>query len=145
MGNIFLVSQISTNFCQNKRMDSKQSMNGLNLLSNAKTKNIPQYLADKAGIEESIGSDTIQKGSRARKKYGSGFWGISIKTKERSKTVRERNMPFGIVIALKEMNGVNRIEDFMQLCMVRGWIVNRVEAKNSFDIYVRIDEDFELE
>ena len=90
-------------------------------------------------------SDTIQKGSRARKKYGNGFWGISIKTKERLKTVRERNMPFGIVITLKEMNGVNRIEDFMQLCMVRGWIVNRVEAKNRFDIYDRIDEDVELE
>lgn len=54
-------------------------------------------------------------------------------------------MPFGIVITLKEMNGVNRIEDFMQLCMVRGWIVNRVEAKNRFDIYDRIDEDVELE
>lgn len=90
-------------------------------------------------------SDTIQKRSRARKKYGNGFWGISIKTKERLKTVRERNMPFGIVITLKEMNGVNRIDDFMQLCMVRGWIVNRVEIKDRIDIYKRIDEDVNLE
>lgn len=90
-------------------------------------------------------SDTVSPRARARKKYGNGFWGISIKTKERLKTVRERNMPFGIVITLKEMNGINRIDDFMQSCMVRGWIVNRVEVNNRMDIYKRIDEDIKLE
>ncbi len=56
MGNISLISQIDANLCPNKCMDSKQNINGLNLLSNAKNKNISQYIADKAGIEESIGN-----------------------------------------------------------------------------------------
>lgn len=90
-------------------------------------------------------SDVIKKGSKARKKYGSGFWGISIKTKERLQIYRDSSTPFGIVITLKEMNGVNRIDDFMKLCMVRGWIVNRVDVKNRVEVYNRAEEDIELE
>ncbi len=56
MGNISLISQIDTNLCPNKCMDSKQNMNVLNMLSNAKNENISQYMTDKVGIEESIGN-----------------------------------------------------------------------------------------
>jgi len=86
-------------------------------------------------------SDTINRSARPRKKYGGGLWGLSIKTKERLTTNRDRSTPFGVVITLKEMNGVNRIDDFIKLCMVRGWMVNRVDVDNRVDIYSKAEEN----
>ena len=34
---------------------------------------------------------------------------------------------FGVVVTLKEINGINRIEDFIKACILRGWIVNRID------------------
>lgn len=48
-------------------------------------------------------------------------------------------------MTLKEMNGVNRIEDFKRLCMARGWLVNELNVQNQLDIYVRAEEEIELE
>lgn len=90
-------------------------------------------------------SDEIKKGSKPRKKYGSGNWGLSIKTKERLQTTRERSTPFGVVVTLKEMNGVNRIDDFIKLCMVRGLIVNRIDIENRVDVYNKAEEDIIFE
>ena len=50
-----------------------------------------------------------------------------------------------MVVTLKEMNGVNRIEDFKRLCMARGWLVNELNVQNQLDIYVRAEEEIELE
>ena len=90
-------------------------------------------------------SDVIKKGSKPRKKYQNGLWGLSVKTKERLKTTRDRITPFGIVITLKEMNGVNRIDDFIKLCMVRGWIVNRIDINNRVDVYSKAEENIQFE
>lgn len=90
-------------------------------------------------------SDVIKDRSRPRKVYGLGMWGLSIKTKERSSTKNGKGMPFGVVITLKEMNGANRIDDFIKLCMMRGWIVNRVDVENQVEVYNKADQDVELE
>ena len=44
-------------------------------------------------------------------------------------------------IALKEMFGNNRIDDFIKLCMVRGWIVNSIDIENQIDIYNKSEEE----
>ena len=54
-------------------------------------------------------------------------------------------MQFGIVITLKEMNGVNRIDDFIKLCMVRGWIVNRIDVNAMVDVYAKAEENINFE
>ena len=90
-------------------------------------------------------SDEIKKGSKPRKKYGSGNWGLSIKTKERLQSTRDRSTPFGVVVTLKEMNGVNRIDDFIKLCMVRGLIVNRIDIENRVDVYNKAEEEIKFE
>ena len=90
-------------------------------------------------------NDTIKSKPRARKKMGAGFWGLSIKTKERLKSTHDKGTPFGVVITLKEMNGVNRIDDFMKLCMVRGWIVNKIEVNNMVNVYNRAEEEVKFE
>ena len=71
--------------------------------------------------------------------------GLSIKTKERLKGKRSKSLQFGVVVTLKEMKGVNRIDDFIKLCMMRGWIVNRLSVENRIDIFVRGEEEITFE
>ncbi len=86
-------------------------------------------------------SDIIKEKSRPREKFGAGLWGLSIKSKERFGARKDRGMPFGVVITLKEMNGANRIDDFIKLCAFHGWIVNSIDQYNRFDIYQKAEED----
>ncbi len=90
-------------------------------------------------------SDIIKSGSKPRKVYGLGMWGISIKTKERLRSQNGRGLQFGVVITLKEMHGENRIDDFIKLCMMRGWIVNQIDVDNRLDVYNKAEEDLTLE
>lgn len=89
--------------------------------------------------------EKISARGRARKAYERGLWGIGIRTKERLTNRTKDRLPFGVVITLKEMNGVNRIDEFMKLCMARGWLVNSLEVHNQMDIYVKAEEDLDLE
>ena len=66
---------------------------------------------------------------------------MSIKTKERLTNRKKDRLPFGVVVTLKEMNGVNRIDDFIKLCMARGWLVNQLDVHNQLDIYAKSEED----
>lgn len=90
-------------------------------------------------------SDVVKTRAVPRKAYDAGLWGLSIKTKERMKARGKKDLPFGIVITLKEMNGVNRIEDFKKLCMARGWLVTQLDVQNQFDIYQRAEEHIDFE
>ena len=54
-------------------------------------------------------------------------------------------MNIGVVITLKEMNGINRIDDFIKLCMVRGWIVNRIDVNTRVDIYAKSEENIDFD
>ena len=85
--------------------------------------------------------EEIKPNGRPRKSYESGLWGLSIKTKERLINRKKDKLPFGVVVTFKEMNGLNRIDDFIKLCMARGWLVNRLEVQNQLDIYAKAEED----
>lgn len=89
--------------------------------------------------------ESVKSNARSRKVYGAGMWGLSIKTKERAQVKAGRGLQFGVVITLKEMNGVNRIDEFVKLCMMRGWIVNELIIENQIDIYVKAEEEIEFE
>lgn len=90
-------------------------------------------------------SEELKDNARARKAYPGGVWGLSIKTKERLMPKAGRGRHFGVVVTLKEMNGVNRIDDFIKLCMVRGWLVNEIDVQNQIDIYNKAEEEIEFE
>lgn len=90
-------------------------------------------------------SDVIKGRAVPRKAYDSGLWGLSIKTKERMQPRSKKSLPFGVVVTLKEMNGVNRIEDFKKLCMARGWLVAQLDVQNQLDIFQRAEEEIEFE
>ena len=83
-------------------------------------------------------------GTRAKKCYDKGIWGVSLKTKERLDEKYGVGIKFGIVITLKEINGVNRIDDFIKNCSLRGWLVNKIEIENRIDIYNIAEEEIEF-
>lgn len=91
-------------------------------------------------IKENI---KTEKGNKRRPKQieENDLWGISIRTKERLNASDGNGLRFGLVITLKEINGVNRIQDFIQQCQFRGWIVNQIDVENRIDIYNKATEE----
>ena len=90
-------------------------------------------------------SEALKDNARPRKVYGSGMWGISIKTKERLLPRAGRGLQFGLVITLKEMNGINRIDEFIKLCLLKGWLVTSIDIQNQIDVYSKAEEEIEFE
>ena len=90
-------------------------------------------------------SEQINPNARQRKVYESGMWGLSIKTKERTDPNAGKGLQFGVIVTLYEMNGVNRINEFIKLCMMRNWLVNTVDIQNQMDVYNIAEEEIELE
>ena len=89
-------------------------------------------------------SEEIKEKRVPRKAYDSGLWGLKINTKERLQK-RKDSLPFGVVVTLKEMNGVNRIDDFVKMCLARGWLVQRLDIENQLDLYAKAEEEIEFE
>jgi hypothetical protein len=89
--------------------------------------------------------EVLNPRARPRKMLDSEFWGISIKSKSRESNGRRDPLPFGIVITLKEMKGVNRFEDFISLCQVRGWLVERLDVRTRLNIYAKAEEEVHFE
>lgn len=119
---------------------NKQSEEGLNTIYEADARKLYRKWDNVKHI-----SEELKENSKARKAYQSGMWGLSIKTKERLMPKAGRGLQFGVVVTLKEMNGVNRIDDFIKLCMVRGWLVNRIDVTNQLDVYNIAEEEIEFE
>jgi hypothetical protein len=82
---------------------------------------------------------------RAKISYENKMWGVSIKTKERLNARDGDGIRFGLVVTLKEINGVNRIDDFIRQCSLRGWLVNRVSIETQVDIYNKAEEEITFE
>lgn len=89
-------------------------------------------------------SEKIKEKRVPRKAYDSGLWGLKINTKECLQK-RKDSLPFGVVVTLKEMNGVNRIDDFVKMCLARGWLVQRLDIENQLDLYTKAEEEIEFE
>lgn len=81
----------------------------------------------------------------ARKAYGNGMWGVSIKTKERLKKRNGDKIKFGLVVTLKEIDGINRINDFIRQCELRGWLVNQIDVDSTIEIYNKANENLVLD
>lgn len=90
-------------------------------------------------------TELINPRTQPKKVYDNPLWGMSIKTKERLKKRDGEGIRFGVVVTLKEINGVNRIEDFIQQCSLKGWLVNRIDIQNRIDIYNTVNEDIEFD
>lgn len=89
-------------------------------------------------------NESLNPRAKPRKAYESGMWGLSIKTKERLKPKAGVGLQFGVIVTLKEMNGVNRIDEFIKMCSLKGWFVNKIDISNKVDIYLKAEEEIEL-
>lgn len=76
--------------------------------------------------------------------YDNKNWGMEIKTNNRLDPKDELGIRFGVVVTLREMNGVNRIDDFIKNCTLNGWLVNVVDIRSRIDIYKKVNEDIEF-
>ena len=78
----------------------------------------------------------------ARKAYEDkgGRWGVSVKTKERLEKRDGYGIKFGLVVTLKEVNGVNRIHDFKQKALAAGWRVEEISVQAKVDIYNQLQQ-----
>ena len=74
-----------------------------------------------------------------------GLWGISLKTKNRLNPADGKGLKFSIVVTLKELNGVNRIDDFIRNCLLNEWFVNRIDIEARIDIHNIAEEDIHFD
>lgn len=77
----------------------------------------------------------ILKNNRALKSYGERLWGISVISKERLSSQLKKELNFGVVITLKEINNINRIDDFIKACILRGFIVSELNIESYIEGY----------
>lgn len=90
-------------------------------------------------------SRIVKNSNKPVKSYDDRLWGLSVTSKERLSTQMRSPLNFGVVVTLKEVNGINRIEDFIKACILRGWIVNRIDIQNQLDIYASAQEEIHFE
>lgn len=55
--------------------------------------------------------------------YNNKNWGMEVKTNNRLDSKDGIGIRFGVVVTLKEINGVNRIDEFIKNCTLNGWLI----------------------
>ena len=90
-------------------------------------------------------SESITKRMRAKTSYEYKNWGMEIKTNNRLDPKDGIGVRFGVVVTLKEINGVNRIDEFIRNCILNGWNVNVIDVKNRVNIHQKMNEEIEFE
>ncbi|MDY4979828.1 MAG: S8 family peptidase [Candidatus Onthovivens sp.] len=90
-------------------------------------------------------AESIKTRKRPKKSYNNKNWGIEVKTNNRLDSRDGIGIRFGIVVTIKEINGVNRIDEFIKNCTLNGWLVNKIDVQNRIDINKKINEDIEFE
>ena len=90
-------------------------------------------------------SERITKRMRPKNSYDYKNWGMEIKTNNRLDPKDGIGVRFGVVVTLKEINGVNRIDEFIRNCILNGWNVNVIDLDNRVNIHQKMNEEIEFE
>ena len=90
-------------------------------------------------------AETLKNRMRPKKMYANKNWGMEIKTNNRLDPKDGMGIRFGVVVTLKEINGVNRIDEFIKNCTLNGWLVNKIDVQARIDINQKMNEEIELE
>lgn len=80
-----------------------------------------------------------------KKSYRNKNWGMEIKTNNRLDPKDGVGLRFGVVVTIKEMYGVNRIDEFIKNCNLNGWLVNMIDIQNRINIHEKINEEIHFE
>lgn len=84
---------------------------------------------------------SLFRNNRALKSFEDKMWGFCVTSKERRSQPLKEDLNFGAVITLREIKGVNRIEEFKHACLLRGYIVTELEMHNQVEIYETSQEE----
>ena len=71
--------------------------------------------------------------------------GICGHFKRTSHNTTGKALKFGAVITLKELHGVNRIDQFIKACTLRGFIVNQLDVQNRIEVYNATQEEIHFD
>ena len=82
---------------------------------------------------------------KAKSLFEKGFWGISIKKTERNNYLGPSMIRFGLVITLKNINGENLINEFIQKCAINELLVSSINVEEQVRINRIIEEEIDLE
>lgn len=91
-------------------------------------------------VRESIKSRAI-----AKKSFPNSNWGFSLVAKKRLDATEREELPFGLVISLKAMDGVNRLAVFLQHCRANQINVDQIDIAQSIEFHQLIEEDIHFE
>lgn len=83
--------------------------------------------------------------NRLKKSYINKNWGMSIKTNNRLNANDGIGVRFGVVVTLREINGVNRIDEFINNCYLNGWLVNELDIALRINVNQNLSEDIEFD
>lgn len=81
-----------------------------------------------------VKSEYYEKARAKKMLTDAGLWGISLKKTERLDDGSGSGIPFGLVVTLRALDGVNRIEDFIQQCIGAGWLVREIRQEEQVRI-----------
>ena len=76
--------------------------------------------------------------------YSNKNWAMEVKTSNRLDPKAGVGLRFGVVVTLKEMYGVNRIDEFIRNCNLNGWLVNKIDITNRIDIHEKVNEEIDF-
>lgn len=80
-----------------------------------------------------------------KKSYRNKNWGMEIKTNNRLDAEDGVGLRFGVVVTIKEMYGINRIDEFIKNCNLNGWLVNAIDIQNRIEIHKKINEEIRFD
>ena len=90
-------------------------------------------------------AESATKRMRLKDSYRNKNWGMEIKTNNRLDAQDGVGLKFGVVVTLKEMNGVNRIDEFIRSCTLNGWLVNIINVGSRVGIHQKVNEEIKFE
>lgn len=82
---------------------------------------------------------------KPKKSYSNKNWGMEVKTSNRLDPKDGIGIRFGVIVTLKEINGINRIDEFIKNCTLNGWLVNRLDIQMRIAINEKVNEEIEFE
>ena len=128
------------------RIDNKEKIKSINKNGQGE---IGTYVNEKKSRNEfrkwdnskSIKEKCCQRNGE-REAYKNKLWGIRIiKTNRFYNNDTRDKIKFGLVVTLREINGENRIDEFIQRCFFNQWFVEKVEIENKIEIYNKAEEE----
>lgn len=81
----------------------------------------------------------------AKISYNNKNWGMEIKTNNRLDPNDGMGVRFGVIVTLKEIHGINRIDEFIKNCTLNGWLVNKIDVQTRININEKLNENIEFE